>query len=279
MSQGQVNLSVAGVAEAFGRELEERALEVPLLPNVASEVLSSTLDDKGNAARLADLIQQDQGLASHLLRIVNSPAFRGSAEIVALQQAIARLGMERIREIALTVSLKGTLFSPGPFDHLVAEGWLHGLRTGLWAKEVARAARKNVEIAYLCGLLHNVGAPLVVNRLSQLAPSLSEAEMVAMVDQFASAAGIMLVEEWRLPSAVGVTIRFHGDFANAKNAIDTVAVVDAGSNLARLQGADELELDQVISDPALQYLNFYPDAVEDLLGHAERIDSTVESMS
>ncbi len=279
MSQGQVNLSVAGVAEAFGRELEARALEVPLLPNVASEVLSSTLDDKGNAARLAELIQQDQGLASHLLRIVNSPAFRGSAEIVALQQAIARLGMERIREIALTVSLKGTLFSPGPFEHLVTAGWLHGLRTGLWAKEVARAARKNVEMAYLCGLLHNVGAPLVVNRVSQLAPDLSEAEMADVVEQFASAAGIMLVEEWHLPSAVGVTIRFQGDFANAKNAMDTVAVVDAGSRLARLQGAADLSLDEVISDPALQHLNFYPDAVEDLLGHAERIDATVESMS
>ena len=214
MSQGQVNVAVDDVGAEFSRELEARTLEVPLLPNVASEVLSSTLDDKGNAARLAELIQQDQGLASHLLRVVNSPVFRGSAEIVALQQAIARLGMERIREIALTVSLKGTLFSPGSFEHLVADSWMHGLRTGLWAKEVARAARKNVEIAYLCGLLHNVGAPLVVNRVSQLSDGLTEAQVISLVDEYAAATGLMLVEEWRLPSAVGICIRFHGDFGS-----------------------------------------------------------------
>ena len=89
MSQGQVT-AVDAVSASFSQELASRALEVPLLPNVAAEVLSSSLDDESNAARLAELIQQDQGLASHLLRVVNSPAFRGSAEIVALQQAIAR---------------------------------------------------------------------------------------------------------------------------------------------------------------------------------------------
>lgn len=279
MSQGQVNTEANDVGAAFGRELEQRSLEVPLLPNVASEVLSSTLDDKGNAARLAELIQQDQALASHLLRVVNSPVFRGSAEIVALQQAIARLGMERIREIALTVSLKGTLFNPGPFEHLVADSWMHGLRTGLWAKEVARAARKNVETAYLCGLLHNVGAPLVVNRVSQLADDLTEAEVVALVDQFAGPTGLMLVEEWRLPSAVGLCIRYQGNFAEAKNAIDAVAVVDAGSSIARWHQRDELETEAVLQIDAIQHLNFYPDTVEDLLGHAEKISATVESMS
>lgn len=112
MSQGQVALGNSPVADVYAEELAAGELEVPLLPEVATEVLSSTLDDKVTAARLAELIQQDQALAAHLLRVVNAPAFRGSVQIVALQQAIARLGMERIREIALTISLKGTLVTP-----------------------------------------------------------------------------------------------------------------------------------------------------------------------
>ena len=133
------------VAEEIRTDLASGRLKLPVLPNVATEVLSSSLDDSSDAAKLAGLIQQDQSLASHVLRVVNSPAFRGSAEIVALQQAIARLGMVRIREIALTASLKNALSSKGSFQELMDRAWRLGLATGLWAKEVARATRRNVE--------------------------------------------------------------------------------------------------------------------------------------
>ncbi len=236
MSHGQTSAAENPVVQMFRAELEARTLDVPLLPTVAAEVLSSSLDDQSNAARLAELIQQDQTLASHLLRVVNSPAFRGNSEIVALQQAIARLGMERIREIALTVSLKGTMLQKGPFENLVAQAWQQGLRTALWSKEIARAAIKNVETAYLCGLLHNVGAPLVINRISQIDATLEIAQMVELTDLFTTEAGLLLVEEWRLPSAVGLTIRFLDNFAEAKNAIDSVAVVSAGQFVAQMHG-------------------------------------------
>ena len=279
MSHGQVTPTRTDVAQRFSDELASRALEVPLLPSVAAEVLSSSLDDQSNVARLAELIQQDQGLASHLLRVVNSPAFRGQAEIVALQQAIARLGMDRIREIALTVSLKGTMVVAGPFEYLVNEAWQHGLRTGLWAKEIARTARKNVETAYLCGLLHNFGVPLVINRVCQFDETLAEADMRALVADFSQGAGLMLVEEWRLPSAVGLGIRFFEDFSEAKNAQDDVAVLVAGSYLSQQQDAGTLAADSVLQQAALQHLNFYPDDITELLEHAEKIQQTVEGMA
>lgn len=283
MSHGQSSATENTVVQMFRAELEARTLDVPLLPTVAAEVLSSSLDDLSNAARLAELIQQDQGLASHLLRVVNSAAFRGNSEIVALQQAIARLGMERIREIALTVSLKGTMLQKGPFEHLVAQAWQQGLRTALWSKEIARAAIKNVETAYLCGLLHNVGAPLVINRMAQIDPSLDVAQMVELADLFTTEAGLLLVEEWRLPSTVGLTIRFLDNFAEAKNATDNVAVVAAGQFVARLHGElhgdEQPELAAVLPNTALQHLNFYPDDIESLLTHAPKIAQTMESMT
>jgi HD-like signal output (HDOD) protein len=267
-----------GAVATLETELESRAIELPLLPNVAAEVLSSTLDDKSDATRLAELIQQDQGMATHIMRVVNSPAFRGSTEIVALQQAIARLGMERIREISLTISLKGTLFVSGPYDDYLDKSWNHGLRTGLWSKEVARCAKKNVEIAYLCGLLHNVGTPLVVNRLAALDASLDQDDLLAITTQYAPQAGIILVEEWHLPSAVGMTIRFKGEFDRAQNAADTVAIVDAASYLAELQVADSLDSANCLQHAAIQHLNLYPDDVERLCEQSDRIQATVEGM-
>jgi len=279
MSQSRTEATENSLAERFQAELASRSLDVPLLPTVAAEVLSSSLDDQSNAARLAELIQQDQGLASHLLRVVNSPVFRGNSEIVALQQAIARLGMERIREIALTVSLKGTMLQAGPFENLVSAAWQHGLRTALWSKEIARAAIKNVETAYLCGLLHNIGTPLVINRLAQLDSDLSQSDMIELADLFNTPAGLLLVEEWRLPGSVDLTIRFLDDFTSAKNAKDSVAVVAAGRLVAEQQALAQLNVELILQNPALQHLNFYPDDIEKLLEKAPDIALTMESMA
>ncbi|MEM7100340.1 MAG: HDOD domain-containing protein [Pseudomonadota bacterium] len=282
MSQTNAAASSDGVIALLEKEIEDRSIEMPLLPDVAAEVLASTLDDKSNATRLADLIQRDQSLASHLLRIVNSPAFRGSTEIVALQQALARLGMERIREIALSVSLQGTLFQKGPYDEILDVAWQHGLRTALWSKEVARQARKNVEVAYLCGLLHNVGVPLVIGRLSKFEATFTADEIAKITQALDMAAGITLVEEWRLPSSVAMTIRFINDFASAKNAQDLVAIVAAGAAFAQLHTEEdfdvELAVEELLPLEHVQHLNFYPDDVEQLADRAEQIEQTVQGM-
>ncbi len=94
-------VDVATVAELLDREISQGEIELPLLPAVATKVLSSSVDERADATLLADLIRQDQGLATHVLRVVNSPGLRGT-----IQQAITRLGMERIREIAVSASVK-----------------------------------------------------------------------------------------------------------------------------------------------------------------------------
>ncbi len=122
---------LAAIETKLRADIVARRLKLPVLPNVATEVLSSTLDDGADAQKLANLIQKDQSLATHVLRVANLPLFRGSSEIVALQQAIARLGMVRIREIALTASLKNALPCKGSFQLLMDEAWQLGLATGL----------------------------------------------------------------------------------------------------------------------------------------------------
>jgi len=271
--------AVEDMAETLRGEISAGTLELPLLPNVAAEVLSSSLDARSDAARLSELIQQDQSLASHILKIVNSPAYRGAAEIVALQQAIARLGLERIREIALTASLKGSLFKPGPYDELVQAAWLQSLATALWSKELARSQRKNVETTYLCGLLNNVGTPVILHRVSA-EPSIQTPEQAqCLVQQLQSPVGVALTEAWQLPGLVTSCIAHGKNFLLAPSEHDAVALVVAGREFARSMLAKQFEPPRLLNLDAVQFLNLYPEDLEEILLLEPQLQESLDAMS
>ena len=272
-------VDVATVAELLDREISQGEIELPLLPAVATKVLSSSVDERADATLLADLIRQDQGLATHVLRVVNSPGLRGTIEIVSLQQAITRLGMERIREIAVSASVKKTLFKKGAYLHVAQEAWKAALAASLWSKEVARACRKNVEIGYLCGLLHNIGVPVVLNHLDRIAPRLTASELTQLLDDEASRTGEMLVRKWQLPAAVATTIVTIGQLELAGEHTDAVAVAACGVSLAGWMFNEELDVEHAMQIPAVQYLNLYPEDVADILEKQEMVVIAIESMS
>ena len=61
------------LCEYLETRIASGALELPILPHVASQVLAmSTLDD-ANARSLAELLHSDQAIAAHILRLANSP--------------------------------------------------------------------------------------------------------------------------------------------------------------------------------------------------------------
>lgn len=280
MSAGSVKkVDVATVAEQLDREISQGEIELPMLPAVAAKVLSSSVDERADALSLADLIRQDQTLATHVLRVVNSPGFRGTIEIVSLQQAITRLGMERIREIALSASVKKTLFKKGAYQHVAQAAWKTALAASLWSKEVARACRKNVEIGYLCGLLHNIGVPVVLNHLDRIAPLLSTEELMQLIGDESSRTGEMLARRWKLPEAVAITIVTINQLKLAGEHVDAVAVAACGVAFTKWMFEQELDVEHVSQIPAVQHLNLYPEDVADILEKQERVVATIESMN
>lgn len=265
--------------EQLRNELVDGTIELPLLPSVAAEVLSSSLDEQSDAARLAELIQQDQSLAAHVIRVVNSPAYRGATEVVALQQAIARLGMERIREIALTASLKSAVFKQASYQTFADEAWQVALAAGLWAKEFARASRRNVEIAYLGGLLHNVGAPLLLSRLGETATGLDRASVEQLLEALTAQAGAQLAQQWKLPAAVAVTIEHLYAFEHAGKDQDLVAVAHCGVTAAQWMCRQGPLTCEALQLPATEHLNLYPEDVEAIIEHEEMIRASMGAMS
>ena len=247
-----------------------------MLPEVANKALRLTQDPDSTAAAMANLIQSDQSLAAHVMRIANSVAYTPLANLVSLQQAVARLGMGVMSEIALSASVGAKLFNTPGYESYVAKQWQHALATGLWAKEIARATRSNVEVAFLSGLLHSIGRPAVLQTILDLINlhevPLSEAEVLALESQYQHEASKMVINSWEMPSLVTAAVAYYPDYQNASTAVTQAAQVNlAIQYAAHMLDTDKIEEADLLSSPALSALNIYQDEAEALLAKSESV--------
>src|SRR5688572_3502467 len=156
--------------------MADDSLELPPPPQVAVEVqrlTRSEIEEDGkaaaNSAELAKLIQRDVALAGQVMRVANSALYARRTPVVTLPQAIAWLGMREIRTITFSVAIQGQVFASSYFRKEMTDLWRESVITALFAQEVARLKRRNVESAYLCGLLHRVGLAIVLSRVGSAA--------------------------------------------------------------------------------------------------------------
>lgn len=274
--------------EVVTQRINQGDIEVPMLPEVANKVMRLTNDPESDANDLAKLIQSDQTLAGHVMRIANSALYSPNATLVSLQQAITRLGMRVIADIALAASVNSKMFNaPGYEKHIQTE-LQFSLMAGLWAKEIARACRRNVEAAFLAGLLHDIGRPVCIQVVTEVAKSCKidvPTNMMHELEQhFQRSLGITVVHQWEMPSLVRDVITWFDDYANAGKSAEQTMIVVAGAEFSRCfyKGTPlnkKITRDQLLKSPVLADLNLYPDDIEKLIGKEDLICSAMEAMS
>ncbi|MFN3238490.1 MAG: HDOD domain-containing protein [Pseudomonadales bacterium] len=247
----------------FEDQLDRREITLPILPDVAANVITLTSSEDSDASELANLIQADMAMAGHVMRVANSPMYRPATAFVSLQQAITRLGINTIGEIALATSLNADIFVAPGYEPLLRQYWQRALQCSAWAKEIARMRRTNVEESFLGGLLCQMGKPVVVQALADF--GLSEERLLPMVDHYYVRAGALLAAMWSLPTAVNDVI-IHHQHADSNCANRGLLVnVQAALEIAE-HGPTEL------SEGTMRRLNFYPEDLEFLAQKTEQVD-------
>jgi len=97
----------------------EAGYSLPPLSPVAMKLIEIALDDSCTADKLSSTISNDPSLTVRVLRIANSAFFHSSKPTTSLRQAIVRMGFQRLRIMALSLSLRETfpMGKIGPFDY------------------------------------------------------------------------------------------------------------------------------------------------------------------
>ena len=105
---------------ALTQVIDAGSIELPVMPEAAAQILELVNDPAADAKKLAAILQRDPSLATHVLRVANSTAFAPREPIVSLQQAISRLGMTNLTQIATAVAVKTKVFMMRPAEQSAA---------------------------------------------------------------------------------------------------------------------------------------------------------------
>ncbi|MFT6101608.1 MAG: HD-like signal output (HDOD) protein [Granulosicoccus sp.] len=272
------------IADQLALAVQTKKIDVPILPDSTHKVLSLTQDPNSNALQLANILQSEPTLSGHVMCIANSAAYSPASNLVSLQQAITRLGITEISNIAIAASLNNKLFKAQGYEQHVANIWQHALLTARWSKEVARKQRKNVEAAFLCGLLHSVGNIVILQTIADFRSSqdsiMGDYDLDVLFTQFQSDICAVIAQTWGLPTIITEAITYHNRFDDAPSHADIAAAVHFSSQMA-MHTCDELvlPLEELRQSSALRILNFYPDDIDELLACAPTIMQDVKALS
>ncbi|RME37683.1 MAG: HDOD domain-containing protein [Planctomycetota bacterium] len=138
-------------------------LSLPPLLSAAERVLPILARKDYDVREVADALAEDQVVAAAVLRMANSPLYRGVNKITTLPPAISRLGTRALRMLLLHESMRSAMF------HTRSE--LHNQAQAIWQRAIASAAVMrglaaftglDRDQAFLAGLLHDIGYVVVL---------------------------------------------------------------------------------------------------------------------
>lgn len=202
------------------------------LPSAALRMLNLAARSDVEVAELASAINQDAALTAAVLRVASSAA-QGAGEVNTVRDAVVRLGVTESARVAAAVAAK-TLFSArskqafalfeGMFNELnvAAMSAAGGAAYLAMERGIGRS-----DLAYLGGMLHDVGRSLGLSVLASLtladrAPRELDPEVLQQVlEEVHVPLGTLAIERWGLPAYLLDLCASHHDARVPQNSSET----------------------------------------------------------
>jgi HD-like signal output (HDOD) protein len=127
------------MAEAEGlRRVRAYVSGMPSLPTTVTKVMEVCNNPRTSPVDLDHVIQLDPVLMGRVLKLINSAYYGLGTQVTSLVRAIIMLGVNTVKNLALSTAILGNVTNKGDFRALNMEGfWRHSLCVGVTAKLIA----------------------------------------------------------------------------------------------------------------------------------------------
>lgn len=188
----------------FSEYFKREKLTIPTLPNIAFKLRSAIQKDIG-IKEAAQIVNLDAIISSKLVRIANSPVYRGVSPINSTLEAINRLGLTTTRNLVVSMSLKNLYRSNNHANNKrIQMLWKQSVHVSSICYILASLNKNiNPDEALLAGLIHNIGAyPVIIFADNHENENFSERMISHAINSLQGLLGNITLENWDFPKAL-----------------------------------------------------------------------------
>lgn len=244
-SYGLDDRLVDAVKGSIEKKLTTKTLEVPRLPQVATRILQLANNPNTGADDIVRAIVTDPLLVTRILHVANSAAYNTGQPVSALQPAIMRLGSKFVEDVVFSESIRLKVFQARAYRTILQESWQLSLATAVACEAMSKATGIERESAFLMGLLHDTGKPVLASVIAELEKQnqnrpLGEDTVMILMSQLHEDIGAHVLETWEMTPQIVEAARGHHLYRPGK-ATPSQQLVHAGNLVCQHLGIGDTQ--------------------------------------
>ncbi|MHB9117236.1 MAG: HDOD domain-containing protein [Burkholderiales bacterium] len=196
-------------------------ISIPPQPSILLEIEKQVAKPGNSLVAISNLIAKDVGLSASVFKLVNSPFYKRRSPVESITKAITVLGLSQLTNIIKGMALRKALSGQEPAYENFWErsNEIANLSAIIAGKQIS-ACNIAVDQAYMAGLFHGCGVPVLMQRFPEYCkafrlnqgtnwPSFHEEDQRFNTDH--TVVGYLVAKHWNLPDFICQAIRFHHD--------------------------------------------------------------------
>ncbi|MET0388518.1 MAG: HDOD domain-containing protein, partial [Polyangiales bacterium] len=248
------------LAQILVERIHKGKLNLPAMPVAARECLRMLDAPDQGLDRVAKVIAKDPIIAPQVMRRAGSALLGRANAVRTIEQAVARLGVRELRAIIVDLSARKLFESKNAaIRKLTKNLWEHSIAVGVLARALAKHTRElDPEIAYLAGLLHDVGKPVAASLLLETERTMDANEAwltsdawLGIINECHREVGVALARSWELHEDVLLAIA-RSERYTTDNPRSPASVVCFANALAKRAGIYPGPVDQAVNGALLR---------------------------
>jgi putative nucleotidyltransferase with HDIG domain len=197
--------------------IQKNTLSLPSMPIAVARCMALLRENDFSLRQAAQVIERDPLLAARVLSVANSAAFGGMVQVRNVVQAATRLGADNLRLVLFEVMASHIFISVDPKIRAACQAlWQHSRAVASSSRQLTLlTAAGDAGEAYLAGLLHDIGKPIIAsilvkseNRLlgTRTDVWIDPETWMDLVQSGHRMVGVALARKWMLPESVVRTV-------------------------------------------------------------------------
>lgn len=202
-------------------------LVLPTLPEVAIRVREIAESPDSSIQDLVREISDDASLSARLIRICNSPLFRGSREVDSLNMAVSRLGMGYTSNLAMGLAMEQMFQATSDMvDRHLRATWQRSTEIAGVSQVLAKHYTKlRVDQATLAGLTHQIGILPILRYVEDSDIQIDGVMLDKVIDEIHPRIGAHILQKWGFPEELQRVPVEHLNFSREVPSADYADIV------------------------------------------------------